>query len=746
MMGFVNQVLHVLVGDTCRDYSQIKRHLKSLHCLFRLVNIVNDVDGKVYRLTCILVLLTGFSGVYIEAIMVARDHQRQTVMNSKDLMKPTAEEISLSKEWSTNFFSLDISNLAFTFSYGGEPSSVLIKNWDSNQSDEQLDEYRRRRSLVFFDSETGLELQCLLTEYTDYPALEWVVSFENKGNDVTPVISNIHVADLTFSAKDPGNFVLHYAAGSQAQITDFQPQTETLMLGQKKRFAPYGGRSSDGILPFFNLEKPDGTGVITGIGWSGQWETSFIIQDKKSVDFKAGMELASLVLYPGEKIRTPAMLLLFYNGDWIRGQNCLRRLLLTHFSPFFSGETTNPPVSASPHSSVSFESTTSANMIEGIKKISDNNLPVDTWWIDAGWYPCPDPKTGKRNWACGVGNWTVDPDRYPDGMKPVADVAHDRGFKFLLWFEPERVMPGTWMHDNHPDWILAPGEFPPEQQYQANDGFHLLDLGNLEALEWLKSKLSSMVDEIGIDVYRHDFNMYPLNYWRQYDSEQQQGLTEIRYITGLYDFLDTLLDNHSNLVIDNCASGGRRIDFEMLRRSLVLWRSDLCWEPVAEQCATYGLSLWIPLHGVGSVSLDPYHFRSGMGSNFSLALNYYDDPSIWEPATKLLNEYMEIKHIFRGDFYPLTPYSTSRKVWIAWQFNRPDVGQGLIQAFRRSENDSTTKKIKLQGLQPDVHYELINFDTDSTLKITGHDLMEGGLELDMENCPGSLTIKYRHLK
>ena len=674
------------------------------------------------------------------------NYQDQAKMNSKDLMKPTSEEISISKGWASNLFSPDASNLAFTFSYGGKPSSVLIENWHLDQFTEQLDEFRERRSLVFFDSETGLELRCLLTEYTNYPALEWVVFFENKGNDVTPVISNVQVANLTFSAKGVGNFILHHADGSHAQITDFQPQSEILVPGEAKRFVPYGGRSSDGVLPFFNLEKPDGTGVITGVGWSGQWETSFIIQDETNVNFKAGMELVDLVLHPREKIRTPAILLLFYNGNWIRGQNCLRRLLLTHFSPFFNGESTHPPVSASPHSAVSFESTTSANMIEGIKQISDNNLPVDTWWIDAGWHPCPDPKTSKRNWAWGVGNWAADPDRYPDGMKPVADAAHDRGFKFLLWFEPERVMPGTWMHDNHPDWILAPGEFPLEQQYQARDGYHLLDLGNPEALEWLKSKVSSMVAEVGIDIYRHDFNMYPLNYWRQHDPKQQQGLTEIRYIMGLYDFLDTLLDDHSNLVIDNCASGGRRIDFEMLRRSLVLWRSDLCWEPVAEQCATYGLSLWVPLHGVGSVSLDPYHFRSGMGSNFSLALNYYDDPSIWESATKLLDEYIEIKHMFSGDFYPLTPYSTSQKVWIAWQFNRPDLGQGMIQAFRRSENDSTTKKIKLQGLQPCVQYELINFDADSTIKITGHDLMEGGLELDMENCPGSLTIKYRYLK
>ncbi len=667
-------------------------------------------------------------------------------MNSTDLMKPTTEEISISKEWSSSLFSSDLSNLAFSFLYDGNLSSDLIESWQLNQFAEQLDKFRKRHSLVLFDSETGLELQCLLTEYTDYPALEWVVFFENKGDDVTPIISDAQVADLTFSAKDTGNFILHHAEGSHARITDFQQQSEVLVPGEEKRFVPYGGRSSDGVLPFFNLEKPDGTGIVIGVGWSGQWKASFTSLDDVDVDFQAGMESTKLVLRPGEKIRTPAVLLLFYNGNWIRGQNHLRRLLFTHFSPFFNGETTNPPICASPHAKVAFESTTSTNMIEGIKQISDNNLPVDTWWIDAGWYLCPDSETGKRNWVKGVGNWTVDPDRYPDGMKPVADAAHDSGFKFLLWFEPERVMTGTWMYENHPDWILYPGKFPPEQRYQAKDGFCLLNLGNTETLEWLKSKVSSMVDEIGIDIYRHDFNMHPLNYWRQHDTEDRQGLTEIRYIMGLYDFFDTLLDGHNNLIIDNCASGGRRIDFEMLRRSLPLWRSDLCWDPVAEQCATYGLSLWVPLHGVGSISLDPYHFRSGMGSNFSLALNYYDDPSIWDSATELLDEYIEVKHIFSGDFYPLTPYSTSQKVWIAWQFGRPDLGEGMIQAFRRPENDSTTNKFKLQRLQPDIRYELINFDTRSKLEITGHDLMEGGLELDIENCPGSITIKYQYLR
>ena len=236
--------------------------------------------------------------------------------------------------------------------------------------------------------------------------------------------------------------------------------------------------------------------------------------------------------------------------------------------------------------------------------------------------------------------------------------------------------------------------------------------------------------------------MYPLNYWRHNDTADQQGITEIRYIMGLYGFFDHLLESHEKLIIDNCASGGRRIDFEMLRRSLLLWRSDLCWDPVAQQSATYGLSFWLPLHGVGSISLDPYHFRSGMGSNFTLALDYYDDPSIWNSATQLLAEYAEIKDIFSGDFYPLTDYSTSQKSWIAWQFDRSDLGVGVIQAFRRQENNSNLRKFKLHGLQSEIQYEVFNFDTGLQLKACGYVLMEDGLELNIDNCPGSVTIKY----
>jgi alpha-galactosidase len=533
-------------------------------------------------------------------------------------IKPNSHEMEMSRKWITANFGEEASVMPFSFMYAGQSSAGLLRTWKAERSSKELDESRMQHTLKYTDSQTGLEVRCIVTEYNDYPAVEWVLFFENKGKRASPILENVQAANINFASQELGDFILYHADGSSAVVTDFQPHQTNLTPGVTKSFIPYGGRSSDGGLPFFNLKKPDGNGVIAAVGWTGQWAASFTRHDNAQVNFQAGMELTHLKLYPGEKIRTPAILLLFWSDAYLRGQNQLRRLLLNHYSPTPSGVPLDPPVAASPHKAISFESTTEANMVQVISNISSHYLPVDTWWIDAGWYSCPDPRSGKLNWARGVGNLDADPARYPNGMKPVADAVHENGLKFLLWFEPERVMPDTWLYNNHPDWLLTPADLPPAQQYHARDGFSLLNLGNSEALDWAKSKFSEIIGKVGIDIYRHDCNIYPLYYWRNGEAIDRHGMNEIKYIMGLYDYFDTLLHQHPNLLIDNCASGGRRIDFEMLRRSIPLWRSDLCWDPAAEQCMTYGLSLWTPLHGVGSISLDPYDFRSGMGINFYL--------------------------------------------------------------------------------------------------------------------------------
>ena len=98
----------------------------------------------------------------------------------------------------------------------------------------------------------------------------------------------------------------------------------------------------------------------------------------------------------------------------------------------------------------------------------------------------------------------------------------------------------------------------------------------------------------GVDFYRQDYNIDPLNFWRDADEPDRQGISEIRYVEGYLAYWDALLERNPGLRIDSCASGGRRNDLETMRRAVPLLRSDYLLEPVGQQTHTYGIALWIP--------------------------------------------------------------------------------------------------------------------------------------------------------
>ncbi|MDO8303492.1 MAG: alpha-galactosidase, partial [Sedimentisphaerales bacterium] len=419
--------------------------------------------------------------------------------------------------------------LPFSFTYSGKPSSELLKTWKVSCRSAPLDKQRIQHILTYTDLSTSLRVRCVAVEYLDFPAVEWTVYFKNLGVKDTPILEDVQALNTAITATAKGDFTLYYAEGSHEKITDFQPQQKTLSANTNVRLTPFGGRSSDGYLPFFNVAETSG-GTIIGVGWTGQWAAQFSRGNDPVLNVKAGMELTHLTLHRNEEIRTPAILMFFWAGqDRMKGQNMFRGFLLKHYSPHVGDKLVDPPVAFSPHATVRFEGTTIQNTFQGINAVADHNVPVDYWWIDAGWYTCKD------NWARWVGNVVPDPNRFPQGLKPVADAAHQKGLKFLLWFEPERVMRDTWLYNNHRDWLLfPPAELPPEVKYMYNDGFHLLNLGNPAALAWAKRHFSQFIKDVGIDAYRNDFNMYPLFYWRNGEPNDRQGMNEIKYITGLY--------------------------------------------------------------------------------------------------------------------------------------------------------------------------------------------------------------------
>jgi alpha-galactosidase len=308
-----------------------------------------------------------------------------------------------------------------------------------------------------------------------------------------------------------------------------------------------------------------------------------------------------------------------------------------------------------------------------------------------------------------------------------------------VWFEPERVTPGTWLYTEHPEWLLGSG-----------GGQKLLDLGNEAARKWLIEHVDKTMAAEGIDIYRQDFNIAPLGYWRANDVPDRKGITEIRHVTGYLAFWDELRRRHPGLLIDTCASGGRRNDLETLRRSVPLHKSDMEYPNLtAKQTQLYGLAFWAPYFGAPvypADRVDVYGFRSGMapmtGMGYDTRRGDYD----FALLRKLVDQWRQVAPNYWGDYWPLTGWSVEPDVWMAWQFDRPEAGEGLVQAFRRPRSPYESARLKLRGLDPAATYELRNFDVEGTVKAAGKELMDKGLLVAIDNCPGAVTIVYKRMK
>jgi alpha-galactosidase len=251
-----------------------------------------------------------------------------------------------------------------------------------------------------------------------------------------------------------------------------------------------------------------------------------------------------------------------------------------------------------------------------------------------------------------------------------------------------------------------------------------------------------MTDQ-GIDLYRQDFNMDPLDYWRKADAPDRQGITEIRHVEGYLAYWDELLRRHPDMYIDSCASGGRRNDLETMRRAIPLWRTDYRCEPIGTQCCSYGISLWLPFSGTGAADVDAYTFRSNMVPMTNLLLDIRNKQLDYDLLRRLVGQWRQIADCYLGDFYPLTCYSTGKDTWMAWQFNRPETGEGMVQAFRRDKCIFESGRLKFLGLDPDVRYKVVDLDRGQPQEFEGRALMEKGFLATIPDQPGTVVIHYK---
>jgi alpha-galactosidase len=655
-------------------------------------------------------------------------------------MKP----FEIQKKYFDKFLS-DCPPLAFV--YDRQDFEDIYDEWNSTYTVDKKEDYSAH-SVTYLDPKSQLNVNIEYKVYKKFPAIEWVAHFHNKGQKNSPIIKNILPLQIEWNVPQDDPALLIYARGPDNRVDDFLPLSSELKHWEKEEITNKGGRSSDGYLPFFNLETGN-KGMIIALGWSGQWKFSAtksqpVQREPYDVFLDAGMEKTHFVLYPEEKIRTPRMLIHFWTDNKIDGHNQFRRLLLKYYSPQKNGKNLHAPLCYPTWGATSMK--THHRFLDAIK---EHQLKYEYYWVDAGWFVPDEEKryvedTG--SWAEYVGNWTVNHVLYPKGIKELSDKIHDIGLKFLLWVEPERGRKGTLFVDEYPEFYLSkPG---------SKD--LLYNLGDPKARDFLINFISNLISENKIECYRQDFNMAPLDYWRLNDTPDRVGISEIKHIEGLYQFWDELLKRHPDILIDNCASGGRRIDLETNSRSIPLWRSDLqCFadfDAKGSHLHSTGLMFWLPLSGTGTRFRpnDTYNVRSAFSSGLAFhhdsgETDQFDGAYPWDWHRKMINEFLRARPFYEGDYYPLTDLNSSDFVWSVYQCHRVDLDAGFILCFRHKKSPYVTSSLKLKALKTGI-YLVEDSDAESSVEKTASELMDEGLNITIKEERSSRLIFYTKKK
>ena len=567
------------------------------------------------------------------------------------------------------------------------------------------------RTMTSADGRLQIRLDC--KKYKQHAAEEYAVRLTNLSKtEPTGIASNFRSLALSVGKPEAGKApVLHVLRGSTMAATDFIPEAFALEAGKERVLTTTCGRSSNDYIPFLELDIDDRNGYLFAVGWTGSWKARFV-NTGKTVDVEIGMDKTHFRLMPGETIRQPAILVFTRKNQTRREFKTLfHRFMLENKVPRDSKGQVIPPILAVASGG---GNKTPQMMADILRYCVDNKMPFDTYWVDAGW--CGAPHEDELFSNCGphwwkyVGDWRVNTTVHPTGdLLPIADAVHKAGLKFLLWFEPERMTDIAPILQTHPEYRHG----------------QLVDYGNPAALTWIQDTVYGMIGKHKIDVYRQDFNMDPGPVWREMDAPDRVGIAEAKHIAGLYTFLDDMRGRFPDILQENCASGGRRIDLEMNARAHVYCRSDyfIGQKPndtafILGQNATLNLTPYLPFQGCEFNCVpvgDDYAAFSIISSGTVITPSDFDggiirrafsgDETAW--FKKVFDVAARMRPFYMGDFYPLTDETgAGNDVWCAWQCDRQDLKAGFAIFFRRGAAAEASRTFRLGGIAPDAEDEL----------------------------------------
>ncbi len=493
------------------------------------------------------------------------------------------------------------------------------------------------------------------------------------------------------------------------------------------------GFSSNNFSPFFalaekNTDENSGTAVGVSIIYSGSFLAEAAADTYHTVRIRIGIhpETFEWHLQPGDSFRTPEAVLVYSDAGLNGMSQAFHTLCRTRIARGIWRDRCRPVLVNN------WEGTYFDFDEEKLLAIARcaKDLGMEMFVLDDGWFRC---RSSDRT---GLGDWIVDTDKFPRGIRHFTDAVHAMGLLCGIWIEPEMVSPGTDLFREHPEWIIH------EEGRPMHAGRHqyVLDYSNPDVVDAVFEKISAVLAESRVDYVKWDMNRSMSDVYSM--TLKHQGELMHRYILGVYALYSRLIEKFPGILFESCASGGARFDMGMLYYAPQCWTSDDT-DAYERQKIQYGTSYVYPLSSMGShVSAVPNHqlhrsisFKTRADTAYFGTFGYELDLTKLTEEEKaevrrqicFMKEHRQL--IQFGTFFRLrSPFEGNETAWMCVS---PDRSEAVIAYYRQTQEvNAGYRRIRLQGLDPDGLYAI----EGQTETYYGDALMHAGLLLSDASC------------
>jgi alpha-galactosidase len=560
-------------------------------------------------------------------------------------------------------------------------------------------------------------------------------------------------AAATWNLPRGDDYTLRYLTGRWA--AEWQLQQQKVRPGATVLESRRGSTGHQNN-PWFAMERGDGGDEEDGkvwfgaLAWSGSWRITVEQDQLRQVRVTGGYNPYDFGyrLAPGEKLETPV----FYGGYTGKGIGEASRLL--HRFELASILPQSPHVKVRPVIYNSWEATEFAVDEPGQEMLAEKaaHIGVERFVMDDGWF-------GARNTDhAGLGDWEVNPKKFPHGLKPLIDKVNGLGMDFGLWVEPEMVNPDSDLYRKHPDWVL---NFPGRPRTEARNQL-VLNLARPDVRAYIYGFLDKLLNENQIAFLKWDYNRnWSEPGWPVVAPDEQQKVY-VEYVRNLYGILRELRLKHPNVEIESCSGGGGRVDLGILSLTDEVWPSDntdpfdrLSIQDGFTYAYTPGIMMaWVtdsPNWVNARTTSIAYRFLSSMQGSLGVGanLNKWNDID-FATAKDLIAAYKQVREtVQHGSLYRLisprdgSEFSSTESV-------ARDRHEAVLFAFlHSSQMVYPYPRVYLRGLDANAQYRVSSISgamAKDTLAIaSGAYWMEHGIDVDLRGDFQAAAFRFERI-